>query len=182
MQSGPRSASQKAPSWAAGRQVPSGPQCPDPGHCGISLSAGSQGLPVGAAALAAITSLGGGWLWLPSRGGYRRDPAPRRSLEHRWEGSVRTVDIPAIDGLNLEAWLFLPHASPAPLVVMAPGLTGGKDGHLEPFAWQFARRGIGVLLIDFRGFGGSQGPRGWVDPSRQRQDYEDARACPGGDR
>lgn len=98
-------------------------------------------------------------------------PAPRPD-EQRAEGSLTTVWFPAVDGTRLEGWLLLPRVAPAPLVVMAPGLTGTKDAHLEPFAWRFAAHGLAVLLFDYRTFGGSEGtPRHWVDPLRHAEDY-----------
>jgi pimeloyl-ACP methyl ester carboxylesterase len=86
------------------------------------------------------------------------------------------VTFAALDGTPLEGWLVRPHrvGSP-PLVIMAPGLTGTKEGLLEPFAWRFAREGVAVLMFDYRCFGGSCGlPRHWVDVSRHQQDYEAA--------
>ena len=110
--------------------------------------------------------------------GFAHRPAAPRADEQRAEGSLRTVHFPACDGARLEGWLFLPHAAaPPPLVLMAPGLTGTKEGHLEPFAWRFARAGLAVLLFDFRSFGGSSGePRHWVDPARHGEDYASALA------
>lgn len=107
--------------------------------------------------------------------GFARTMVVPRVPEERPEGSLRTVYFPAVDGTRLEGWLISPPTLPAPLVIMAPGLTGTKDGHLEPFAWRFARAGLGVLLFDFRCFGGSEGePRHWVDPFRQVDDYRAA--------
>lgn len=110
--------------------------------------------------------------------GFAYLPAAPRADEERAEGTLRTVYFPACDGTRLEGWLFLPRStSPPPLVLMAPGLTGTKEGHLEPFAWCFARAGLSVLLFDFRSFGGSAGlPRHWVDPERHGEDYAAALA------
>ena len=108
----------------------------------------------------------------------RREASPPRALEERPEGRVRTVFFPASDGSQLEGWLFTPRGEGrAPLVVMAPGLTGTKEGPLERFAWRFVREGLAVLAIDFRSFGGSDGePRHHVDPFRQQEDYAAALA------
>jgi len=107
--------------------------------------------------------------------GFLRLEVSPRSEEQRPEGSLRTVYFPAIDGTRLEGWLLLPKKATAPLVIMAPGLTGTKDGHLEPFAWRFVRQGFAALLFDFRCFGGSDGePRHWVDPFRHADDYRAA--------
>jgi pimeloyl-ACP methyl ester carboxylesterase len=60
---------------------------------------------------------------------------------------------------------------------MAPGLTGTKEGHLEPFARRFTSAGLAVLLFDFRTLGGSDGlPRHWIEPDRQREDWHSALA------
>lgn len=106
----------------------------------------------------------------------RRTQATPRAPEARPDGALRTVSFPARDGARLEGWLFTPRRDGrAPLVVMAPGLTGTKEGPLERFAWRFVREGLAVLAIDFRSFGGSDGePRHHVDPFRQQEDYEAA--------
>jgi hypothetical protein len=107
--------------------------------------------------------------------GFVRTVVIPREPEQRPEGTLRTVYFPAVDGTRLEGWLVAPATVPVPLVIMAPGLTGTKDGHLEPFAWRFARAGLAVLMVDFRCFGGSDGePRHWVDPFRQVDDYRAA--------
>lgn len=128
--------------------------------------------------LLALGLLAALWIVLRSdngHGGFTRRPAPERAAERRPAGRLRTVRFPACDGTMLEGWLVTPPAPRAPLVVMAPGLTGTKEGHLEPFAWRFAARGIAVLLFDYRTFGGSEGePRHWVEPRRHAEDYEAA--------
>jgi uncharacterized protein len=113
-------------------------------------------------------------LWRRSRFGWL--PSSGRATEQRASGTVRTVHFPAVDGTRLEGWLFLPTGvSNPPLVVMAPGLGGTKDGFLESFAWSFVERGLAVLVFDYRGFGGSHGlPRHWVAPPRHREDYDAA--------
>ncbi|MCC5809003.1 MAG: alpha/beta fold hydrolase [Ectothiorhodospiraceae bacterium] len=109
-------------------------------------------------------------------GGFRRLAVTPRQAEQRPDGRLETVYFPAEDGTRLEGWLIQPsNDAPGPLVIMAPGLTGTKDAHLEPFAWHFAARGLAVLLFDFRCFGGSDGePRHWVDPFRHVADYRSA--------
>jgi pimeloyl-ACP methyl ester carboxylesterase len=124
-----------------------------------------------------------GFVWLLLRlplgaAPVRHQPAAPREPETRPDGRVRTVYFPARDGTRLEGWLFTPARDRrAPLVLMAPGLTGTKEGPLERFAWRFAREGLAVLAFDFRSFGGSEGePRHHVDPFRQLEDYEAALA------
>ncbi|HVJ88155.1 MAG TPA: alpha/beta fold hydrolase [Labilithrix sp.] len=124
----------------------------------------------------AATLLAGAWLVLWRRSRFRWVPSSGRPEERRGAGLVRTVHIPALDGTKLEGWLFVPDCvRKPPIVVMAPGLGGTKDGLLEPFAWTFVERGIAVLSFDYRCFGGSDGlPRHWVSPPRHREDYEAA--------
>ena len=111
------------------------------------------------------------------QGGFAHEPPCARADEESADVRLRTAYFPAIDGARLEGWLFLPRASSPALVVMAPGLTGTKQGHLEPFARRFVSAGLAVLLFDFRTLGGSEGqPRHWVDPERQREDWHAALA------
>lgn len=126
-----------------------------------------------AAALAAA-----GWLALWRRSRFAWVRSAGRPEERRPAGVVRTVHFPALDGTSLEGWLFLPAGVDAPpIVVMAPGLGGTKDGFLEPFAWAFVEHGVAALAFDYRTFGGSGGlPRHWVAPPRHREDYEAALA------
>lgn len=92
---------------------------------------------------------------------------PRAGIAHR-------AAVVRADTRN-EGWLFEPPRANQSVVIMAPGLTGTKDGLLEPFAWEFVRAGWAVLLFDFRSCGGSEGePRHWIDPLRQIEDYESA--------
>jgi dipeptidyl aminopeptidase/acylaminoacyl peptidase len=116
------------------------------------------------------------WCMLWKRSRFRWLPSAGRATEERASGTVRTVHFPAVDGTTLEGWLFLPAlVVQPPLVVMAPGLGGTKDGLLESFAWTFVEHGLAVLVLDYRCFGGSQGlPRHWVAPPRHREDYEAA--------
>lgn len=126
------------------------------------------------ASVGVVLALSWAFLWTRSRFHWVRSPG--RTEERRAAGVVRTVHFPAVDGTRLEGWLFLPNTpSKAPLVVMAPGLGGTKDGLLESFAWAFVERGLAVLAFDYRCFGGSDGtPRHWVAPPRHREDYEAA--------
>lgn len=116
------------------------------------------------------------WLVLWRRSRFEWHPSPGRPPERRPFGVARCVHFPALDGTRLEGWLFLPDGVDAPpVVVMAPGLGGTKDGFLESFAWAFVEAGVAALAFDYRGFGGSEGlPRHWVAPPRHREDYEAA--------
>jgi uncharacterized protein len=60
------------------------------------------------------------------------------------------------DGLELAAW-HVPAPSPDALTVLvAPG-NGGHRGMRAPLARALAREGLGVLLVDYRGYAGNPG-------------------------
>ncbi|MDL5154752.1 alpha/beta hydrolase [Actinomycetospora termitidis] len=62
-----------------------------------------------------------------------------------------------------------------PCVVMAHGFGATRDSGLLPFAEAFVTAGADVLLVDYRGFGDSEGePRGHVDHRAHRRDYHAA--------
>ncbi|GGL05990.1 alpha/beta hydrolase [Nocardia jinanensis] len=71
-------------------------------------------------------------------------------------------------------WLYLPAGppKPRPIVVMGHGLGANREMGLDRFARRFAAAGIGVLVFDYRHFGGSDGdPRQVVNIARQREDW-----------
>lgn len=77
------------------------------------------------------------------------------------------------------AWLYLPaSASPdrrVPIVVMAHGLGGVKQGGLPAFAERFQAAGYACLVFDYRYFGLSKGtPRELLDIAAQREDWRAA--------
>jgi pimeloyl-ACP methyl ester carboxylesterase len=90
----------------------------------------------------------------------------------------------AVDGDACAAWLY-PAAgdSPAPLVVMAHGLSGTRRDGLGPFAERFAAAGVAALVFDHRGFGDSGGEPDLFHPARQLEDWRAAigfaRSLPG---
>lgn len=62
-----------------------------------------------------------------------------------------------------------------PCVVMAHGFGATRDSGLLPFAEAFTTAGADVLLVDYRGFGDSEGePRRMVDHRVHRRDYHAA--------
>jgi dienelactone hydrolase len=84
--------------------------------------------------------------------------------------SVSTVRIPA-EGVTLEAHLFLPDGpGPHPAVTLACGFAGVKEG-VEQFARLFRDAGFVAIVHDHRGFGGSTGVRGDVNPWQQISDW-----------
>jgi pimeloyl-ACP methyl ester carboxylesterase len=71
---------------------------------------------------------------------------------------ARDVTLHTADGLELGAW-FVPAAGPSHTgmaVLVAPGNGGNRAGRAD-FAEQLSRRGLAVLLMDYRGYGGNQG-------------------------
>jgi hypothetical protein len=85
-------------------------------------------------------------------------PLPRTLLP-----GAREVTFLTADGLRLSAWLVPAvggaNVDAAPLVLVAPG-NGGNRALRAPFAAALAARGIGVLLMDYRGYGGNPGRPG----------------------
>jgi uncharacterized protein len=73
-------------------------------------------------------------------------------------GGARDVTLHTADGLRLGAW-FVPAAGPGDTgmaVLVAPGNGGNRAGRAG-FAEELSRRGLAVLLMDYRGYGGNPG-------------------------
>jgi pimeloyl-ACP methyl ester carboxylesterase len=71
---------------------------------------------------------------------------------------ARDVTLHTADGLELGAW-FVPAAGPADtgmVVLVAPGNGGNRAGRAG-LAEELSRRGLAVLLMDYRGYGGNPG-------------------------
>ncbi|QYJ96626.1 alpha/beta hydrolase [Shewanella alkalitolerans] len=90
-----------------------------------------------------------------------------------------SVKVPA-NGVELDAWLYLPvheEASlnkPAPAIVMSHGFAAVKELYIDKFAEAFAKAGFAVLLYDHRNFGKSGGePRGEIIPYQQIEDMRE---------
>jgi fermentation-respiration switch protein FrsA (DUF1100 family) len=88
-------------------------------------------------------------IYLPSSG---RVPPARDVLPGATEVSFRTTD-----GLRLDAW-FVPAAAPdrGVTVLIAPGNAGDRSLR-APLAEALRRRGLSVLLMDYRGYGANPG-------------------------
>lgn len=71
---------------------------------------------------------------------------------------ARDVTLHTSDGLALGAWFF--PASPSSdmhmAVLVAPGNGGNRAGRVD-LATELSRRGLAVLLMDYRGYGGNPG-------------------------
>jgi fermentation-respiration switch protein FrsA (DUF1100 family) len=100
-------------------------------------------------------------IYFPDRGPVRAPSGPG------WEG-LRDVAIETEDGETLRAW-YLPGAKPATVLFFHGN--AGHRGDRALFVQGFASLGYGVLLPDYRGYGGSTG-----SPSEEGL-YRDARAC-----
>ena len=68
---------------------------------------------------------------------------------------ARDVRLRTADGLDLGAW-FVPPPDGAPVVLVAPG-NGGHRGLRAPLVRALSAAGLGVLLVDYRGYGGNPG-------------------------
>jgi len=80
------------------------------------------------------------------------------------------------DHLPLAAWWYPPggDGGPAPVVVMAHGLSGVKEQGLDRYAEVFADAGFAAVVFDHPCFGASGGsPRQEVHPERQLRAYRD---------
>jgi uncharacterized protein len=88
---------------------------------------------------------------------YFPDPTPVPAAADVIAGS-RDVTLHTADGLELGAW-FVPAVGPKDsrmAVLLAPGNGGNRAGRAE-LAEQLSRRGLAVLLMDYRGYGGNPG-------------------------
>ena len=88
---------------------------------------------------------------------YFPDPTPVPPAESVI-GGARDVTLHTADGLELGAW-FVPaagHVDAGMAVLVAPGNGGNRAGRAG-FAEELSRRGLAVLLMDYRGYGGNPG-------------------------
>jgi pimeloyl-ACP methyl ester carboxylesterase len=88
---------------------------------------------------------------------YFPDPTPVPPAADVVAGA-RDVTLRTADGLELGAW-FVPAAGPVDTgmaVLVAPGNGGNRVGRAG-LAEELSRRGLAVLLMDYRGYGGNPG-------------------------
>jgi fermentation-respiration switch protein FrsA (DUF1100 family) len=88
-------------------------------------------------------------IYLPSAG-----PVPPAA--DMLEGA-RDVKLRTSDGLELGAWLFPPGAPINGMTVLVANGNAGDRSLRTPLARALAREGFGVLLFDYRGYGGNPG-------------------------
>lgn len=70
-------------------------------------------------------------------------------------GTWKEVTLSTADGLELAAWYSPPDVG-SPVVIVFNGNAGNRAGRV-PLGNALARQGIGVLLTDYRGYGGNPG-------------------------
>jgi uncharacterized protein len=88
---------------------------------------------------------------------YVPDPSPVPPAGDVLAGA-RDVTLHTADGLDLGAW-FVPASGPVDTgiaVLVAPGNGGNRHGRAG-LAEELSRRGLAVLLVDYRGYGGNPG-------------------------
>lgn len=84
------------------------------------------------------------------------------------------------EGERISGVLYLPKSVTAPAedrkpgVVLCHGFTGIKELILPDYARGLVRAGFAVLAFDYRGFGESSGPRGWLVAQRQIEDIRNS--------
>ena len=78
---------------------------------------------------------------------------PSKFPEGAWTTTATDVHFKTSDGVQLHGWLF---KSGEPLLIFFHGNGGNITGR-APIAAELARRGISVLLFDWRGYGKSEG-------------------------
>lgn len=84
-----------------------------------------------------------------------------------WETRAEEVQFTSRDGVMLHGWLF---SAGQPLILWFHG-NGGNITERAPMAEELARRGLSVLLFDYRGYGKSDGT-----PTEEAL-YDDAEAA-----
>jgi len=78
---------------------------------------------------------------------------PSRYPEGDWNTTAENVEFTTSDGVRLHGWFF--HAG-EPTVIWFHG-NAGNITERAPMAKELARRGVSVLLFDWRGYGKSEG-------------------------
>jgi fermentation-respiration switch protein FrsA (DUF1100 family) len=98
---------------------------------------------------------------------------------------IDAVSFPTEDGLRLSAWMVKADGDGGgPTIVMFHG-NGGNRADRLPFARAMSERGYGVLLVDYRGYGGNPGSpseEGLLADARAAVGYLETRPDVDGDR
>jgi uncharacterized protein len=107
-------------------------------------------------ALVAVALLAVAALWAGQRRlVYLTDSRPVPEVTSALGPSAREVTLATGDGLALRAWS-LPPAGPGPWLLVFPG-NAGHRGDRAGLARRLAGTGAGVLLVEYRGYGGNPG-------------------------
>ena len=79
-------------------------------------------------------------------------------------------------GTRCSAWLYLPDSDKkCPIIVMAHGLGGTREMHLNEYAERFASAGYACFLFDYRNYGASDGnQRQLINVKMQLEDWNSA--------
>jgi uncharacterized protein len=111
---------------------------------------------VGIVAVVVVFTLLVGLLWAFQRSLiYLPDAGPVGAASAQLPGA-RDVGLTTGDGLELGAWYLPGPAVDSPAVLVANG-NGGHRGMRAPLARALGEAGLGVLLFDYRGYGGNPG-------------------------
>jgi fermentation-respiration switch protein FrsA (DUF1100 family) len=109
----------------------------------------------GIAALILIYVLVVGGLYLGQRALLYVPDRARPQLGALAELGVREVTLTTADGLSLLSW-YRPPSDQAPVLVYFHG-NGGNAGYRTNRMTRFAQAGLGVLMLEYRGYGGNPG-------------------------
>ncbi len=96
-------------------------------------------------------------LWVSQRAliYFPRSDVPSPAAAGLPSAEVATFD--TADGLTLEAWFVPPSGAVTGHTVVVFNGNAGHRGHRAELAAQLSARGLGVLLVDYRGYGGNPG-------------------------
>ena len=111
-------------------------------------------LPVIGIALAAYAAVVGGLFFFQRQLLYLPDRT-RPELAGLAQLGVREVTLTTADGLSLLSW-YLPRRSGRPVIAYFHG-NGGHIGYRVERLLRFAQEGYGVLMLEYRGYGGNPG-------------------------
>jgi uncharacterized protein len=88
------------------------------------------------------------------------------------------VQLMASDGLQLGAWYIPARRQADTFTVLVANGNAGDRSLRAPLAKALANQGFGVLLFDYRGYGGNQARKGWLETYALLIGSSPTRACP----
>lgn len=107
-----------------------------------------------AATLVALVVLAVSLLWSTQRFLLFRPDRSEVAPADSFVAGARDVSVTTADGLRLTAWFVPPRCGAT--VLVAPGNAGNRSGR-APLVRALADEGMGVLLVEYRGYGGNPG-------------------------